>query len=410
VPGRFSGLTTRGRCLVAGGLATGVCAVVLDERDLLRVGVFAAALPVLALLLAARTRRNLRVTRELTPRRLPVGTDVTVTLRLTGGPLLATLRLGDTVPDGAGLAAAAPPRFVVHRLGGRGGAALDYPLCPQLRGVHRVGPLLARVTDPLGLAEFERELAPSDPLVVLPRVLPLHGLPLALAAGEGTAGAALSHQGQGASDVLVRTYRQGDELRRVHWRSTARHDELMVRLEERPWRGNTTVLLDRRDGAHRGHGPASSLEFAVSLVASICAHLAGRGEPFALVGEDGTELAAARDIDAVLDALAAVRPTARGELSPPGEAAGGDLIAVLAAGPPGEFGALAGRPGGGHAVVLDSPTWEPARPGDGAGPAAAALRAAGWHVAVAAASSTPGRAWDDLVAAGNAGPAWVGAS
>jgi uncharacterized protein (DUF58 family) len=93
--------------------------------------------------------------------------------------------------------------------------------------------------------------------------------------------------------VLVRPYRIGDELRRVHWRSTARYDELMVRLEERPWRGGTTLLLDRRDCAHRGRGAGSSLEYAISVAASVYAHLLARGEPVAMVAEDGTGLAAA---------------------------------------------------------------------------------------------------------------------
>ena len=159
--------------------------------------------------------------------------------------------------------------------------------------MHAIGPLTMGATDPLVLAEFERTVTAADRLTVLPRVVALTGLPAALGAGEGTSGAALAHQGQGSSDVLVRPYRHGDELRRVHWRSTARHDELMVRLEERPWRAGTTVLLDRRDGAHRGRGADSSLEFAISMAASVCAHLIGRGEPVDLVTEDGTAAARA---------------------------------------------------------------------------------------------------------------------
>ncbi|HEY4418055.1 MAG TPA: DUF58 domain-containing protein, partial [Pseudonocardia sp.] len=162
--GRFSGLTTRGRCLLAGGLATGASAIALDERDLLRIGAFVALLPMLALLLAARARRRIHVERELTPARLPVGAAVTVGLHLHGGPLLGALRLTDTAPDAAGPQAAAPPRFTVHRLSGRGSALVTYPLRPVLRGVHRVGPLSGTATDPLGLAEFERELAPADRL------------------------------------------------------------------------------------------------------------------------------------------------------------------------------------------------------------------------------------------------------
>ena len=150
--GRFSGLTTRGRCLLAGGGATSVCAVILDERDLLRVGVFVAVLPLLALLLASRTRRTVRAERTVEPPRVPIGAPVDVELQLTGGPLLGALRLVDAAPDAAGPQADAPPRFTVHRLSSRGTATLTYPLQPVLRGVHRVGPLTGTATDPLWTA------------------------------------------------------------------------------------------------------------------------------------------------------------------------------------------------------------------------------------------------------------------
>jgi uncharacterized protein (DUF58 family) len=397
---RFSGLTTRGRCLLAGGAATAVCSVVLDERDLLRVGVFVAVLPLLAVVLAARTRRTVRVTRELAPARLSVGGTVEVGLHVRGSALVGSLRLIDTVPDAAGPQVAAPPGFTVHRLSRRGGAHLTYPLRPLLRGVHAIGPLHAGATDPLALAEFERTIVGPDRLTVLPRVVALSGLPATLGAGEGTSGAALAHQGQGSSDVLVRPYRIGDELRRVHWRSTARHDELMVRLEERPWRAGTTVLLDHRDAAHRGRGADSSLEFAVSMAASICAHLISRGEPVRLVTEDGTALPGpdAAGIDAVLDALAALRPSARAELTGPDLPSGSDLIAVLGALTPAHRESLAARrPTGGYAVLLDTATWDPAdgRPGS-ADAAASALRHAAWTVAVATAGSLAERVWDAL--------------
>ncbi|OZM76341.1 DUF58 domain-containing protein [Pseudonocardia sp. MH-G8] len=403
--GRLSGLTTRGRCLLAAGAATAVCAVVLDERDLLRVGVFVALLPLLALLLAARTRRIVRVERELDPARVPVDVEVSVVLQLQGGALLGALSLVDAAPDAAGPQADAPPRFTVHRLSSRGTATLTYPLRPVLRGVHRVGPAIGTAGDPLGLAEFERELAGADRLLVLPRVVPLRGLPPAVGTGEGTPGAALAHQGQGASDVLIRPYRQGDEMRRVHWRSSARHDELMVRLEERPWRGGMTLLLDRRDAAHRGRGADSSLEFAVSLAASIGVHLLERGEPCTLVTEDGTALVPAGisgGREPMLDALAALRPSARTDLAGPDLTTGTDVLAVLGALGPGQVEALLARSSGiGHAVLLDTTTWDPASAsargrGSAAGHAAA-LRRAGWQVAVATAGASPARVWDDLV-------------
>jgi uncharacterized protein (DUF58 family) len=438
--GRAVGLTTRGRCLLAGGAATAVCAVILDERDLLRVGAFVALLPVLALLLVVHTRRAVRAERTLRPARLAVDGAVTGELRLRGGALLGVLRLADTVPDAAGPAADAPPRFVVQRVPRGSGLRLRYALRPVLRGVHRIGPLRGQVTDPLGLAEFSRELVEAHRLVVLPRVVPLHGLPSAFGAGEGTSGAALAHQGKGISDVVVRPYRHGDELRRVHWRSTARHDELMVRLEERPWRGGTTVLLDRRDAAHRGHGASSSLEFAVSLAASICVHLIDtlhrqHGDPVTLVTEDGAELTgpgAAGGRDTLLDALAALRPSAQRDLAGPQLHPSTDLFAVLGALGPGDLeGLLARRSTGGHAVLVDPAGWDAAgwdaarsdaggsgtghRDGAGRGPAgrdpaaapertpdtvagqAAALRRAGWRVAIIRAGATPETVWADLL-------------
>ena len=58
--------------------------------------------------------------------------------------------------------------------------------------------------------------------------------------------------------MSTREYRYGDDLRKVHWRATARTGQLMVRLEERPWRAQATLLLDTRARAHLlapKHGP-----------------------------------------------------------------------------------------------------------------------------------------------------------
>lgn len=409
---RRTTLTTRGRCLLAGGIATAACSVLLDERDLLRLGVFTAALPLLAILLATGTGRALRVHREIAPNRLPVGTPASVRLRCMGGPLLGPMHLSDALPDAvAGQTATA--RFTLNGMSPRSTTILEYSVRPVLRGRHQVGPLAVRTVDPLGLAETRREIAEADTMLVLPRIVPLRGVPPALGSGDGTSGATVGHQGAGAADLLVRPYRQGDDLRRVHWRSTARHDELMVRLEERPWRGSVTVLLDRRDAAHRGHGPGSSLEYAVSLVASVCAHLVHRGDAVTVVTEDGVNAVTGAtgvsptdgrtDLEPVLDALAALRPSARTDLTGPALVGNDTVLAVLGALAPGDVEVLLARyPHPGNAVLLDVATWLPnaakrSRPaGTQVAPAAEALRRAGWQVTVAAATTPPQQVWDDL--------------
>ena len=398
-------LSTRGRCLLAAGVATAACAVPLAERDLLRVGVFAAVLPLLALLFTLVTRRAVRVRRTLSSHRLPVDTPATVTLQVTGGTAGGALELVDTVPDAAG--PVAPPRFVVPSRAP--GTAVRYRLRPAHRGVHRIGPLVAYGTDPLGLAEFARTVPGTERLLVLPRTVPLRGVPHALGSSDGAHGAGAAGAGQGRSDVLVRPYRSGDELRRVHWRSTARHDELMVRLEERPWRGGVTVVLDRRAGAHRGHGPGASLEWAVTFAASACVHLIDRGEPVELVTEDGgfaVPPGSSAGTDGVLDALATLRPSARLDLGGPALPGSGDVLAVLGATAADELPALLARcPGQGHAVLLDVTTWSVDRasvrnavdPAPPPATTAGALRASGWAVTVAGRGDRPEDVWDELV-------------
>ncbi len=113
----------------------------------------------------------------------------------------------------------------------------------------------------------------------------------------------------GEDDAATREYRHGDDLRRVHWRSTARVGELMVRREEQPWESRATVVLDTRAFAHRGEGPTASFEWAVSAAASIAVHLRHGGYKLRLVTDVGIDVDATEaDGDGpLLDQLADVR-------------------------------------------------------------------------------------------------------
>ena len=83
----------------------------------------------------------------------------------------------------------------------------------------------------------------------------------------------------------LRPYVVGDDLRRIHWPSTARHDELLVRQQEQPWQGRTTVLLDVRRAAH----DAASLETAVSAAASVVSANSARRDLVRLLTTDGAD-------------------------------------------------------------------------------------------------------------------------
>jgi hypothetical protein len=240
----LAGLTTRGRCLLAAGLTLALCSVVLGQRDLLRAAVFLVALPLAALAIVSRSRYRLACVRSLAPPRVEAGHVSTVQLQLDNVSRLPSgvLLMEDALPYTLG----GRPRFVLDKVEPRGVRQVTYPVRSEVRGRYRVGPLSVRLTDPFGLCELARSFASSDELVVTPVLFPL---PAARLGGDWTGGgdaASRSVAVSGSDDAATREYRHGDDLRKVHWKSTARTGELMVRREEQPFQSRATLLLDSR--------------------------------------------------------------------------------------------------------------------------------------------------------------------
>ncbi|WP_214413594.1 DUF58 domain-containing protein [Sphaerisporangium fuscum] len=400
-------LTSRGRSFLASGLAAMVCAFALGEHDLLRVSVLIITLPLFAALVVARTRYRLSCARRLDPARVEVGSDSTVTLRLENVTRLPTglLLIEDTVPYAVGTR----PRFVLDRVESRGIREIDYKVRSDLRGRFPIGPLSIRITDPFGLVELTRAFTTTDTLMVLPEVVKLPHVRLS---GEWTGGGdsrATNVAAAGDDDIGPREYRQGDDLRRVHWRSTARYGELMVRREEQQWQSRGALLLDTRRHAHRGEGPRSSFEVAVSAAASIGVQLAREGLGLRLVTDQGAHhLPDVGAGHALLDALAVVRQSTSRSLETGVTAlrqGGGDglIVAVLGDLDAEDAQALARlRHGGvtGVAVMLDVRSWQQAPAHHSGGDesfevARAVLAGSGWRVVRLPAGASLAAVWQE---------------
>src|SRR5436309_10145497 len=282
------GLTTRGKSFLACAVTVALAALAFGEKDLLRVAVLIGLLPLLAAWYVGRTRYKLACTRSLEPGRAPVGATARVVLRLQNLSSLptGTLLLEDRLPYALG----SRPRLVLERLAAHQASSVAYSVRADVRGRYEVGPLIVRLTDPFGLCELSRSFATVDRLTVIPQIVPLPHVRLAgeyAGAGESRARSVAVH---GEDDAATREYRNGDDLRRVHWRSTARVGELMVRREEQPWESRATVVLDTRTRAHRGEGPTASFEWAVSAAASIAVHLRHGGYKLRLVSDSGIDV------------------------------------------------------------------------------------------------------------------------
>lgn len=405
----LSGLTVRGRAFLAAGVTAIVCAVVLGQPALTRVGALVVVLPLITALVIGRARYRLALVRTVTPQLVSAGQPARVTLTLTneGRTPSGVLLLEDHVPYVLGTR----PRFVVDGVGHGWRRQVSYQVRSDVRGRFEIGPMSVRVSDAFGLVELGRAFRTTVPLIVTPRTVPLPVIPL----GGGWTGSGDNRPRAfafgSAEDVTVREYRQGDDLRRVHWRSSARTGELMVRREEQPWQSRATLVLDNRLLSHRGQGIASSLEAAVSVAASIAVHLSRRGFAVRLAtaaGEDSTNPWHLRDagVDSgpLLEALAVVqidrRPAMDGSWL--GESARGGLTVAVLGGVDQHDMPLLRRMSvhttNALAIALDVEAWAgaPSSAASGSSSAAPVLRQAGWRAVSLGPRDRLDSVWEEL--------------
>jgi uncharacterized protein (DUF58 family) len=261
-----------------------------------------------------------------------------------------------------------------------------------------VGPLRVRVADSFGLVSITRAFTSSSVLTVTPRIIPLARPPVGgYWLGDSEHGRR-SIAASGEDDVAPRAYRTGDSLHRVHWRSTARYGELMVRREEQYWRNTASLFLDSRRVSYS----SDLFELAVSAAASIGVHLAGEGFEARFVTAEGEVPRQGTFRDTLLDTLAVLRPSRAVSLEAGVKAlAAGDgqFIAVLGELPPAQARELAAaRRGTTPAVALVL-----AEEGRGTD-AARVLTAAGWRVAVVPDEVRLAAAWQEMYRGEPGGP------
>lgn len=301
----------------AGGLLVGASvAVSLGARllGLVELDVLAAAglLAVgLALARVALVRPGVGVHRSVRPAQVYVGSRarVEVEVQASGRRATPVLTLRDPVGERGGA------RLVVASLPPGHSVRATYRLPTHKRGEVAVGPLVAEVTDPLGLARRGRVVAGRVRLLVLPRVDRITPLgrtpgsePLAGQDGRPSAG------GTGDEFHALRPYVVGDDLRRVHWPMSARTDDLVVRHDEEPRQGRLTLVLDVERNRSRPEG----FERMVSAAASIAAAHWRRGDIVRLIATDGRDtgwVTGQVAFDQLLETLALIDRTDDSDLS-----------------------------------------------------------------------------------------------
>lgn len=182
-------------------------------------------------------------------------------------------------------------------------------LCPKKRGLHKIGPVEILAYDPLGMLRIKRRLGNKSEILVYPKPLKV---------GIGTPSSGFREFGathpSGKPSVHgefagVREYRQGDDPKRIHWKTTARTQKLSVVACEESTVGPITVAVDLSSGSDVGSGMTTSLDVAASAAAYIIREhlLADRPVKVLLPSKDNisiTNLCTPDDLEVALAALA----------------------------------------------------------------------------------------------------------
>ena len=242
-------------------------------------------------------RLQVEVSRRLSPPRVHAGDPCRVDLTLRNRSRLRSpvLRLRDDVSGTRGV------ELMVAPMATGAGSKAVYRLPTDRRGIIRIGPLRLTVMDPFGLARITTMGNQDMALVVYPRVDELG--PVRRSSGSDVERLTVQQQRVaplGEEFHALREYQVGDDLRRIHWPSSARHDELMVRQDELPWHGRVTVLLDTRPAPTPGidapaadtgtyRNPAATFETMVSAAASVAAASLARGDRVRLLCTGGID-------------------------------------------------------------------------------------------------------------------------
>jgi uncharacterized protein (DUF58 family) len=399
-------LTERGNGMAGAAVILYLAARVLGVAELQLAAVAVVGLLVAAAVFVWSTSATLETSRLVRPGRLFFDAEATVevTLRNVGRLPTATLELHDEVP----LVLSSAGRVTAPPLAPGARTVLTTPIRGGQRGRFTLGPLRVQLRDPFGLVARSLRLPGTVPVVVYPPIWALPaGLPLggaSVAGGDGVSRPLAS----GEDRSTVREYVQGDDLRSVHWASTAHRGKLMVRQAEAPQDPRAVVLLDVGIDRHHGHGPGASIETAVSAAASTAFHLADRGRGVVLV--DGPLVAAhrARPAEAWLEHLATIQPAPvdlPATLQQLGQGLAGDgaLVAVLPVPDAAILQQLvrAGRAFTSRVAVLIDAERHAGRGGrsrDGGEVTAARLQAAGWRVTVMGPGDRLDERWREVIA------------
>ena len=266
-------------CLIFGAM-TIVAGRLFGLAELFIIGTALIAVALIAIVMAALRPLRLAVGRTVTPARLHVGAVGRVELAIRNGQnKTPVMRLTDQVQGTAGA------QLLVSPLKADEVSRAAYRLPTERRGIVNVGPAGFEATDPFGLATRRFTTSSIGQLVVYPEIVPLPAAPPSTATERRSMSDTPEFLGGKSEEFhALRQYVPGDDIRRINWPASARHDGLIVREDEAPTQNHLTVILDNASLENE-----RAVDKAASVAGSILASMRKRADPFRLLTSDGQD-------------------------------------------------------------------------------------------------------------------------
>lgn len=318
--------TRSGWGVLVGGIGFLVAGRLFGAIEFMVAGLAAAGAVVLAVLLRRLFPSRVAVARQLTPPQVPAGEPARVDLEIINHAAYRTpvMTLHDAVSGTRGVNLSLAP------IAANGGSVHGaYRLPTTRRGVLELGPIQIEDTDGLGLARRRHHIQTQVRLIVHP---PIEPMPLArVPAGDDPLVGEDLRQSLGLSDEEfdgLREYVPGDDLRKIHWPSSARLGELQVRQFRPPRHGRLSVVIDTRPPGDT----ASAIDATASIAGSIAAAVLDAGDATRIETTDGRStplVTGTAALDGLLEFLALLEGGDE-RLHPAVAGSGGTVVAVSA--------------------------------------------------------------------------------
>jgi len=313
---RGAGLFVVGAALIGTGAA-------LDRVELTYFGVVFWGVVLVAALTVALAPSPTRITRSGHHDLIAVGDPLRVVTDLSGGSVAFLENAADAVSPG----------LVQEQHDDQNSRTAVSWVTPIRRGAHRIGPVRVEMLAPFGVVRAQRSIGPVDEVLAVPSVVPLISV-RSRGVDDGDHPARHDRSGHGTDNLVPRPYVAGDSMRRVHWRASAHHGDLMVREEERDQTPEAALVLDLDPASWEDE---RAFDNAMTACVSVAARLVADGYDVAVTAVDGSPLASVSSrggLDELLTVCARLEPLGQGSETadlPPGV---GLVIGIGSAVPP----------------------------------------------------------------------------